>query len=181
MKNHTLRKMVTCGVLSCFALLAFMLESLFPPLILPGARMGISNVFILLSAILLGSVYGYATLVVKIVLGSIFSGNVSSIMYSLPAGLISLTFELALFLWLKRTSIIATSVCGATINVTIQNVVFCLVTQSTEYLVFLPYLSLIGIIGGLAVGFLVYLAIDKINYNFVFNKEFYKQENQSEH
>lgn len=181
MKNLTLKKIAFCGILSSLAILSFILESLFPPLILPGARMGISNVFILLSAILLGSVYGYATLIIKVTLGSIFSGNISAIMYSLPAGLISLTVELALFLWLKKASIIATSVAGATINVTIQNVVFCFVTSSTEYLSFLPYLSLIGIIGGLAVGFIILLILNKINFGFIIDKQTYKQEKNCEH
>jgi heptaprenyl diphosphate synthase len=147
--------------------IAFTLESLFPPLILPGARMGISNVFILLCAIYLGSIYGYATLIVKILLGSIFSGNISSIIYSLPAGLISLTLELALFLWINKASIVASSIAGAVVNVTIQNLVFCLVTDSAEYLSYLPYLSLTGVIGGLAVGFIVLLTVKKLKFNFL--------------
>ena len=167
MKNLRLKKITLCGLLCSFAVIAFTLESLFPPLILPGARMGISNVFILLCAIYLGSIYGYATLIVKILLGSIFSGNISSIIYSLPAGLISLTLELALFLWINKASIVASSIAGAVVNVTIQNLVFCLVTDSAEYLSYLPYLSLTGVIGGLAVGFIVLLTVKKLKFNFL--------------
>lgn len=179
MKNQRLKKITLCGLLCSFAVIAFTLESLFPPLILPGARMGISNVFILLSAIYLGSIYGYATLIVKILLGSIFSGNISSIMYSLPAGILSLTLELALILWINKVSIVASSVAGAIINVTIQNTVFCLVTDSVEYLAYLPYLSLTGIVGGLAVGFIVLLAVKKLKFNFINTNS--EKENNLEH
>ena len=179
MKNIKLKKIALCGLLCAFATIAFTLESLFPPLILPGARMGVSNVFILLAGIYLGSVYGYATLVVKILLGSIFSGNISSIMYSLPAGVLSLTLELALILWLNKASIIASSVAGAVLNVTVQNLVFCLVTDSMEYLSYLPYLSLTGIIGGLAVGFIVLFTVRKLKFNFI--NSISKKEKNFEH
>lgn len=169
MNRLTLRKIALCGIFTAFAVIAFTLENLFPPLILPGVRLGVSNVFILLSALTLGSVYGYATLIIKILLGSIFSGNVSSALYSLPAGIISLSLELALLMWTKKVSILATSVAGATLNVTVQNIVFCFVTGSMEYLAYLPYLSLLGAVSGVAVGFTVYLLIKKIKFPFLRN------------
>lgn len=162
MKKTVIKKITACAVLSALSILAFMLESLFPPLFVPGARMGLSNIFILLSAIVLGYGYGYTVLILKIVLGSVFSGNISAMLYSLPAGLISLSVELLLFSFCKRISVICISVTGAVINVTLQNVVFCLVTDSVEYLSFLPYLSLIGVLAGITVGFSVYLLIKKL-------------------
>ena len=141
-----------------------MLENLFPPIILPGARLGISNAFILLSAILLGWKYGIATLIIKTVIGSIFAGNLSAIIYSLPAGLIALTLELIL-LHFMSVSVVATSVLGAVINTTVQNLTFCLVTNAVEYLIYLPYLGLIGAVGGVAVGLIVYLVVKKLPKN----------------
>lgn len=162
MKNKSLKKITACAILSALSILTFMLENLFPPLFIPGARMGLSNIFILLSAIVLGYGYGYAVLILKIVLGSIFSGNVSAMLYSLPAGLISLSIELSLLSFCKKISVICTSVTGAVINITLQNFVFCLVTDSVEYLSFLPYLSLTGVVAGIIVGFSVYLLIKKM-------------------
>ena len=80
MDKLTLRKITFCAVLSALATLAFMLENLFPPIILPGARMGVSNVFILLATLMLGYKYGFICLMVKILIGSLFSGNISSAM-----------------------------------------------------------------------------------------------------
>ncbi len=150
------------GLLSAVALIAFMLESLFPPLVIPGARMGISNVFILLAGVLLGVPSSFCVLTVKVVLGSLFSGNLSSIMYSLPAGALSLGVELLLLYLAKNVSIIAISVVGSILNVTVQNAVFCLVTETAAYLVYLPYLALVGVLAGLIVGFAVWLCVKKL-------------------
>lgn len=155
MKN-SVRKITACAVLTALATLSFMLESLFPPIILPGARMGISNVFIILTVLFVGYKYGFISLIVKILIGSIFSGNLSSAMYSMPAGLISLTIQCLLIYKAKNVSIIATSIAGAVINTTVQNTVFCLVTATKEYLFYLPYLALIGVLSGFLVGLAVY-------------------------
>ena len=161
MKNKTY-KIVLCAIFSTLATITFTIENLFPPLILPGARLGLSNVFILLSIILLGSLYGFITLTVKILLGSLFGGNVSALMYSLPAAIISFSVQTSLIYFIKKVSIVAVSVVGAVINITVQNCVFCLVTRMSEYLIYLPYLAIISIIGGIAVGFIVYLILRRI-------------------
>lgn len=169
MNMKTSFKISLCGILSAAALISFMLENLFPPIILPGARLGISNAFILLSAVLLGGKYGIATLIIKTVIGSIFAGNPSAIMYSLPAGLAALTLELIL-LHFTSVSVVATSVLGAVINTTVQNLTFCLVTNAVEYLLYLPYLGLIGAVGGVAVGLVVYLVVKKLPENKFINQ-----------
>ncbi len=162
MRKSLTRKIVLTSLLSAFATLAFMLENLFPPLILPGAKMGVSNVFILLSVYFLGGKYAVAVLIVKTTLGSLFSGNLSSIIYSLPSGLFALSIELVLIYIVKNVSIVCISVTGAILNTTLQNATFCLVSSTIEYLAYLPYLALIGVIGGITVGLIVYFAVNKL-------------------
>jgi uncharacterized membrane protein len=106
--------------------------------------------------------YGYAVLIVKAVLGSVFSGNVSSLLYSLPAGLIALTVEVILLRFDKVFGLVSISVLGAIINLVAQNGVFCLVTGVPEYLAYSPYLSLIGILSGAVIGVTVYLIYNKL-------------------
>jgi heptaprenyl diphosphate synthase len=161
MRKDISRKITITAVLSALSTLAFMLESLFPPLIIPGARMGLSNVFILFTVIVVGYRYGFIVMIVKIILGSTFSGNLSAILYSLPAGLTSCAIQVSLVHFTKNVSLLAISVFGAVVNSVIQNVVFCLVTKTWEYLSYVPYLSLVAIISGLIVGFATYLLIKK--------------------
>ena len=74
-KVFSVKKLALSAMLSALALISFMIENLFPPLFLPGARLGISNVFILLAVLFLGSGYGYAVFIVKVVLGCVFCGS----------------------------------------------------------------------------------------------------------
>ena len=169
MKKISLKKIATWGVLSALALISFVIESALPPIFIPGARLGVSNIFILLSAILLGSPYAVFTLIIKTVLGSIFAGNISSLLYSLPSGLVALTIELILINKARKLSVTAISLIGAVINNVSQHVVFCLITSTWDYLTYSPYLMLIGAISGLFVGFAVYLVI-KLVPNSVYDK-----------
>lgn len=154
-----IRKIVITAVLSSLALISFMLENLLPPLFLPGARLGVSNVFILIALLFLGKYHAFAVLIIKVTLGSIFSGNVSAILYSLPSGAIALLCEILLITLTNKISVIAISVLGGFINIILQNVVFCIVTNTFEYMAYTPYLALIGVLGGLFVGFIVYLLV----------------------
>ncbi len=165
MRNLKVKKLVLTALYSALALIAFCIESAFPPLIIPGAKMGISNVFILLSTISLGPVYGFLTLIAKVTLGSLFIGNFSAIIYSLPAGVLSLTVEILILYFIKKISVVSASIAGAVVNITVQNVVFCLYTSTFKYLAYLPYLALIGVIGGAVTGFAVYLLVKKLPYS----------------
>ena len=126
MKTFSVKKIVFTAVLACLALITFMIESLFPPILVPGAKLGLSNLFILTALIFLGSFEAIAVFIVKIILGSIFSGNISALLYSLPSGVVSLTVEILLIRKIK-TSVLSASALGAIINNAVQLTVFVLI------------------------------------------------------
>lgn len=171
MSNRLTKKIALTALLSAFSLITFVIEGLLPPLFLPGARLGLSNVFILLTVIVLGWQYAFAALIIKTVLGSLFAGNISAIMYSIPAGTISLTLQILLLYFTKRISVIAISVCGSVINTIVQNVVFCIITNTTAYLAYSPYLALIGVLSGTIVGFIIYLIVKKLPVGVLFKNQ----------
>ena len=150
-------KIATAAVLSAAALAVYVVESLFPPLILPGAKMGLSNVFVLLALVCLGVGYAFA---VKIAVGNLIVGNFSTLMYSLPAGVISLAvMSLLFFNGKSRFGLIALSVAGAVVHNAVQNAVYALVTDTPAVLSLLPYLALIGVLSGAIVGAATYFAL----------------------
>lgn len=161
----TTYKIAAAGLYSALALITFTLENLLPPLFIPGARLGLSNIFIIVSALTLGSVWGFAVLAVKTVVGSLIAGNFSAVLYSLPAGIIALLLQLLAIRAIK-CSVIAASVLGATVNITVQNTVFCLVAGAAEYFIYLPYLALISILSGAVTGFVVVLLLKKLPARF---------------
>ena len=158
MKNST-KKITLSAIFSALALISFLIESLFPPLFIPGARMGISNIFILLALLVIDVKYAYVALIIKCVLGSLFIGNFSAVIYSLPSNLIALTIEILLLYFVKNLSIVSISVLGATVSTLIQTLIFSLVSNAVEYLIYLPYLVLIAIISGAIIGLTVHFII----------------------
>ena len=156
---NTPKKLILSGLLSAFALIAFMLENLFPPLLIIGGRIGIANFFVLIAGICCGFWYGFAVLILKAVLGSLLSGNASAVLYSLPAGAIAYTVQMLIVLYMPKASVVAASVVGGVINASVQNAAFCLITSTPEYIVYLPYLAFVGLIGGAIVGTAVFITI----------------------
>nr|MBO4518264.1 Gx transporter family protein [Clostridia bacterium] len=154
-----LKKIIISGVLSALALIAFMLENLFPPLFIVGGRIGIANFFVLIAGICAGFWFGLSAIVIKAVLGSIFIGNFGAILYSLPAGAIAYVAQMLIIIYAHRISVIAASVFGAVINACVQNAAFCLITKTPEYFAYMPYLALIGVLGGIIVGTAVFLTV----------------------
>ncbi len=154
--NYSVKKIVFTAVLASLALIAFMIESLFPPILVPGAKLGLSNFFILTALIFLGVKEAIAVFLIKIILGSVFSGNISALLYSFPSGTVSLLVEILLFTKIK-TSVLSASALGAVINNAVQLSVYVLITNTIELYVYLPYLLLIGLLAGAFNGFLCVL------------------------
>ena len=162
-KYSSAKRIATLAVLCAMGLIMFMVESLFPPLILPGAKMGLSNIFSMLTLFLLGPTEAFVLVVIRTVLGSMFTGNMSTLMYSLTAGVVSVVVSSALVqLAYPRVSIVAISVVSAIMHNVTQNVVFCLVSNTPEMFSYMPWLALLGILAGVIVGFAVWFILKAI-------------------
>lgn len=158
--KFTARRVAMLSVLCAMGLITFMIESLFPPLFLPGAKMGLSNIFSMLTVFLLGVPDAIVLVAVRTVLGSMFTGNMSTLIYSLTAGLVSVlaTSAMVEFLY-PKISVIAVSVVAAVLHNLTQNVVFCLVSNTPEMFAYMPWLALLGVVAGIIVGFAVWFIL----------------------
>ncbi len=159
-KSLASRRIAIDSILVASSLIVFVVENLFPPLILPGAKLGLANIFTLFALILFSPLDANIILLVRVVLGNIIVGNLSALMYSLPAGLISLNLSALLIKFCShKLSIISISVVGAVVHNVIQNIIFYLVTSTSEVFGYTPYLALLGVLSGVVVGVCVYLII----------------------
>lgn len=156
------KRVSSLAILTSAALCSFLIENLFPPIIVPGARMGVGNVFVMLAMVLFGGFDAIFVVVVKSVLGCIVVGNMGACIYSLSAGLVSTAVMIALYFPTRKVSLTAISVFAAVVHNLVQYAVFCIVTESEALFVFAPYLVAIGCLGGFAVGVIVCLAVKKI-------------------
>ena len=122
--------------------------------------MGLSNIFSLLTLFLLGPLDAFVLVLVRTTLGSVFTGNMSTLMYSLSAGVVSVAVSSVLVEFAyPKVSIVAVSVVSAIMHNVAQNVVFCLVSNTPEMFSYLPWLALLGILAGLIVGFAVWFIL----------------------
>ncbi len=154
------RRIAGTAILAALSLIAFLIESLFPPLVLPGAKLGLGNLFVLIALFYYGGTNAAIVLLVKLLLGNLLTGNLSALMYGLPAGAFALTAEylLARFVF-PRVSVVAISVFGACLSNAVQTAVFALVIRSYAALSYLPYLVLLGILSGAVVGIALYFIL----------------------
>lgn len=158
----TARRIAGIAALSALALVSFLIESLFPPLLLPGAKLGLGNIFVLAALFFYGGTGGMIALAVKLLLGNLITGNLSALMYGLPAGALSYLAEYLLIRFVyPRVSVIAVSVFGAALSNAAQTCIFAAVIRSSAALVYLPYLVLLGVLSGAVVGTAVYLILKR--------------------
>lgn len=159
-KSANVRKLVILAFFTSLSLVTFMIEALLPPLFIPGAKLGLANIFSLLALILFGPIEALAVFLVRALLGSFITGAVSSLVYSLVAGVVSLALSsLLVYLVMPRVSVVAISVACACLHNVTQNLLFVLLNGATAMLTYMPYLALIGAVSGLFVGVVVHLLV----------------------
>lgn len=162
-KYFSAKRLAMLAVLCAMGLIMFMVESLFPPLFLPGAKMGLSNIFSLLTLFVLGPLDAFVLVVIRTVLGSVFTGNMSTLLYSLSAGLVSVAISSLLVEFAyPKVSIVSISVVSAVMHNLTQNVVFCLISNTPQMFSYMPWLALLGVVAGLIVGFAVWFILRAI-------------------
>lgn len=138
-----------------------LVESALPPFLpfAPGARIGLSNLVTLTAAVMLGYVDAYLILVLRCLLGSIFGGNVSALIYSVPAGAASLTVQILLYSFAFRfVSIMGISLLGAVTHNAVQVIVASIIVRTDLTLMLAPML-IASIIAGFIVGTAAFLLI----------------------
>ncbi|MCD8373432.1 MAG: Gx transporter family protein [Clostridia bacterium] len=159
----TAKKIAMLALLSALGLITFVIENQFPPLFVPGAKMGLANIFSMTAIIMFGPVEGLCVVVVRTVLGSLFAGNISMLMYSLTGGIVSwLASSVLIYLVCPKISVMAVSITAAVLHNITQNIVYVLITGTSLMLSYMPYLALIGVLSGAIVGAVVLIIFKKV-------------------
>lgn len=162
-KRITAKKIAVLSVLTALSLVTFLIENLFPPLFIPGAKLGLANAFSLFALIIYSPIEAFIIVAVRTALGAIFAGNISAVMYSFTGGMVSMCVSsLLIYLLYPRVSLISTSIAAAVVHNLTQNAVYMLVTSTTFVLVYTPYYAIIGILSGAFIGATVALIIKRI-------------------
>lgn len=160
------KKIAVMALFTALGLIVFIIENQFPPLFVPGAKMGLANIFSMSALILYGPAEAFVVVVVRTFLGSLFVGNISMLLYSFTGGVISLALSSVLmYAVYPRVSLMAVSIAAAVLHNIVQSAVYVFVTETALMLSFMPYMALIGILSGTIVGAVVEIIFKKVPAN----------------
>lgn len=148
------QKLTFISVLVAQALILYLVERMLPiPFIAPGAKLGLSNIITVVCLYIFTLKDAFVVIVLRIILSTLFGGTVSSFLYSISGGLLSLiTMYLIKKLGKEYISIIGVSITGAFFHNLGQILMAALIIHNINIIVYLPILSVAGIGTGFFVG-----------------------------
>lgn len=156
------KKIAVLAIFIALSLITFIIENQFPPMFVPGARMGLANIFSFAALIMYSPVEAFIVVAVRTGLGAVYAGNVSALLYSFTGGVVSMAISsLLMYTVYPRISVMAVSILAAVAHNITQNIVFVLLTD-TSTITLIPYFILVGILSGAIVGAVILLIFKKI-------------------
>ncbi len=153
------KRIALLAALTGLGLVAFLLEGLLVPSVLPGMKLGFANFFTLLALLIFGLPSALAVVAVRTALAALLMGNPSAILYSLTAGMVAAFSARAMLALLPRVSVVCVSVVSAVVHNMVQLCVYMLLTKSLLLLSYAPWLCLAGCLAGAVVGLTLHFTV----------------------
>ena len=150
----TTRQLTLCAVLTAMALALSYLESAFPLALtvpIPGMKLGLANIVTLFALYALGPAQAALILLARCLLGAVFAGNMSALIFSVMGG----AAAMAVMILLSRTgrlSVYGVSVGGAAAHNCGQVAAAVLTLGNTAPLYYLPVLLGVSLFTGALTG-----------------------------
>lgn len=147
------KKLTRMALLTAVALIIFMVEAQLPaPVPIPGVKLGLANTVTVYAMFALSPAQALAILVCRVFLGSVFSGQMMTLFYSLGGGLLCWCAMLLLRRVLTQKQIWVAGVFGAAAHNLGQILVGIALTRTPGLIVYLPVLMVSGILTGAFTG-----------------------------
>ena len=155
----TTKQLARCAVLAALSLALSYAEGMFPlPLPLPGFKLGLANIVTVFALYALGAALSLAILLTRVLLGAMFAGNASALIFSLLGGLAALGV-MTLLSRFGRLSVYGVSVGGAAAHNVGQTCAAMLTLGSSAPLASLPVLLVVSLFTGALTGFIAALLL----------------------
>lgn len=169
------QKMALLAVLTAGAIVLGILESFIPSIGIPGVKLGLANILILITLYELGILDALLVDLLRVFMVGLLRGTILSMgfLMSLTGAILSLGIMIIFYILIKKFSIIGVSVIGALFHVFGQILVAMLFLGTPYIVLYLPIISVSAIITGIFVGVVARLIIKtgiisklKEKYNF---------------
>lgn len=154
-------KLTLIGVLTASAIVIAIAESFIPSVFIPGIKLGLANIVILITLYELGILEATFINLIRVVIVSLVRGTFLSMgfLMSLTGAILSLGVMILFYLLIKKFSIIAVSVIGSLFHVTGQILIAMIYLDTVYILYYLPFIAIAAIITGVIVGIVAQLVI----------------------
>ena len=144
------RKISVISLFSAFAILAAYVETFIPSIGVPGAKLGLANIAVVLALYLLDAESAIIINVVRIVIVGLLFGNLFSITFALAGAFVSITVMIIM----KKVfgfSIITVSIFGGFFHNVGQVIVAMILVDNYSVIYYMPVLLIVGIVTGLII------------------------------
>ena len=146
------RKVAYYGIFAALAILMGYVETLIPmPVPIPGIKIGLSNIVVLLALYVMGSKEGFAISVVRVAVSALLFKGFAGFWYSFAGAALSYIVMMPLSRS-KKVSVIGTSVAGGVSHNIGQIIVACFVLGRNVVLYLIPVLMVSGVVTGIGIG-----------------------------
>lgn len=157
------KRLTRNALLTAVALTIFMIEAQIPaPVPIPGIKLGLANIVSLYAIFALGPWDALGILLARIVLGSLFVGNLMVLLYSMAGGLLCWALSCGLRKVMTDRQIWLCSIFGAIAHNIGQMAVAVAVTRTPGLLVYLPALMVSGVLAGAFTGWSARFLIERM-------------------
>ena len=154
-------KITLMGILTAGAIIIAILESFIPSVGIPGVKLGLANIVILIILYEIGIREAIIVDLCRVFLVGLLRGSLLSMgfLMSLTGAVLSLGIMILLYLVVRKFSIIGVSVVGSVFHVVGQILIAMAFLGSIYVVYYLPFIALSAIITGVFVGFVDKLVI----------------------
>ena len=157
----SVRKIALLGILTAGTIVIAILESFIPSIGIPGVKLGLANIMILVILYELGILEAIVVNILRVIVVGLVRGTIFSMgfLMSLTGAAMSLGIMIVFYLLIKKFSIIGVSVIGSLFHVTGQVLIAMIFLGSAYVVLYLPIIAISAIITGIFVGITAQLII----------------------
>ena len=158
-----IKRLTELALLSAVALIIFVIELRIPnPFLIPGVKLGLANIVTVYAVFRYQPSETALIVAVRLLLGAMFSGNPSALLYSAAGAICCLLGMLLLRHVLPEKQIWLCSVIGAMLHNLGQIMAAVCIMQSFSVIAYLPLLLVTGSLAGAFTGICAQLLLKRI-------------------
>lgn len=165
------KRITQLALLTTIALIIFIVELRIPNLVpIPGVKLGLANIVTVYAMYHCTAKETFMIVITRILLGSIFGGNISAIFYSLGGAVLCLAGMLLMRHVIDEKHIWICSILGAVLHNIGQISVAVIMMKTTAVIAYLPFLLVSGCIAGAFTGACAQILINRVGLDRIFHQ-----------